>query len=258
MSNDDYKVGQQGLRYDRSMNKADYDRGKADREDQAAQTAGSRTEVPGGGIGLIFMSPILAIMYPLVTLTIGISGGVLWLLTEHLPPRFDTPRLIVSIAVLLVAFWFSFKVERVASESKIYRHIRNVFRVVVIGLATFEFMLGWRPGQVFQTSMDHAPPSSLFAALVAAGLMLWLGPGLDRFFFPVRDARAIKQEAKFAGKTSVEIDEIKHAETRSRLKFFGVWLAGTIGLIFALPQAPVALDALGWFVLCWLGKKMLA
>lgn len=256
MSDSDYKMGQQGLRYDRTMNKADYDKGKADAADQATAMAGGKTEVQGGGIGLLFMSPILAIMYPVVTLTIGVSGGVLWLLTRNLPPALDIPRLVVTIVVLLAAFWFAFKAERMASESKIYRHVRHLFRVVTIGLVTFGFMIDIQHSRNFETALDHAPPSSLFAALVAVGLMLWLAPKFDRYFFPVWDSHAIKQEAKFGGKSTVEVDDIKHAETRSRLKFAAVWIAGTIALMFAIPHGPVALMAIGWFAVCWFGRKM--
>jgi hypothetical protein len=87
--------------------------------------------------------------------------------------------------------------------------------------------------------------------------MLWLGPKFDRFFFPVRDAYAVKQEKKYAGMSIVEIDDIKHAETRNRLKFAAVWLGGTTALMVALPHAPVALMAIGWFAACWVGRKVL-
>jgi hypothetical protein len=87
--------------------------------------------------------------------------------------------------------------------------------------------------------------------------MLWLGPKFDRFFFPVRDAYAVKQEKKYAGMSNVEIDDIKHAETRSRLKFGAVWLAGTVALMLAIPHGPVALMAIGWFAACWVGRKVL-
>jgi len=259
MSNDDYKMGQQGLRYDRSMNKADYDRGKADREDQAAAAAGggSMPAGSGAGLGLILLIPVFAIMYPVVTLSQAVMIGALWLATKWMPPSLDWLRLVISIAGIIGAFYLAFKAEGRASRSKIYRNVRHVFRTVVIGLVTFAYMIDLGHSRDFQTALDHAPPSSLFAALVAMGLMLWLGPKFDRFFMDVRDAHAIAQEKKFGGKSTIEIDEIKHAETRSRLKFFGVWLVGTIALMFALPHSPVALSAIGMFVVCWVGRKAL-
>lgn len=257
MSDSDYKAGQQGLRYDRTMNKADYDKGRGDAEDLAAAAGREKTSVDGAGIGLLAMSPILAIMYPVVTLTLLISGGVLWLLTEHLPPALDIPRLIVTIAALLAAFWLAFKAEHRASEFKIYRLVRHPFRVIAIGVVTFGFMIDIQHSRNFETALDHAPPSSLFVALVAVGLMLWLGPKFDRLFFPVRDAYTIRQEKKYAGMSTLEIDDTKHADFRSRLKFAGVWLAGTIGLVFAIPHGPVALMAIGWFGVCWIGRKVL-
>ncbi|HKV73297.1 MAG TPA: hypothetical protein VJN95_02160 [Gemmatimonadales bacterium] len=256
MSTDDYKMGQQGLRYDRTMNKEDYDRGKAAREDQAALAGYGTSDVSGAGIGLLFMAPILAIMYPLVTLSLSVINGGLWLATEWMPPSLNWLRIVLSIAGIIAAFYFAFKAERRASESKIYRNFRHVFRVIVIGLATFVIMIDVRHSLSVEAALAHAPPASLFASLVAMGLMLWLGPGFDRFFFPVRDARAIRMEKKFAGKSTIEIDEIKHAETRSSLKFAAVWLAGTIALMFAMPHVSVALTAIGWFVVCWVGRRL--
>ncbi len=260
MSNDDYKMGQQGLRYDRSMNKADYDRGKADREDQAAAAAAGAGSAPAGsgaGIGLIFLIPVFAIMYPTVTVTQAVLIGGLWLATKGMPPSLEWLRLTISIAGIIGAFYLAFKAEGRASRSKIYRNVRHVFRTVVIGLVTFGYMIDLPNKRDLQTALDHAPPSSLFAALVAMGLMLWLGPKFDRFFMSVRDAHAIKQEQKFGGKSTLEIDEIKHAETGARLKFAAVWLAGTIALMFAFPHSPVALTAIGWFAVCWVGRKIL-
>lgn len=257
MSNDDYKQGQQGLRYDRSMNKADYDRGKAEREDQAALAGYGTSDVSGAGIGLLFMAPILAIMYPLVTLSLSVINGGLWLATEWMPPGLNWLRLVLSITGIIAAFYFATKAERKASQSKIYRNFRHVFRVIVIGLVTFAFMIDIRHSRSVEAALDHAPPSSLFAALVAMGLMLWLGPGFDRFFFPVRDARAIRLEKKYAGMSDLEIDETKHRDFWSRARFAGAWLGTTVVAMVLLPKAPVFLDAVGCFVVCWLIRKTL-
>lgn len=257
MSDSDYKMGQQGLRYDRTMNKQDYDKGKADAEDLAAAAGSGKTAVDGAGIGLLFMAPILAIMYPVVTVSLCTSLGVLWLLTERMPPQLNWVRLVLSIVVGLAAFYFAFKAEHKASESKIYRHLRHLFRLIAAFVLTVGFMVRGLRDQSVEGILNNAPPPTLFAALVALALMAWLAPKFDRLFFPVRDAYTIKQEKKYAGMSIVEIDDTKHADFRSRLKFGAVWLGGTIALIFAIPHGPVALMAIGWFAVCWFGRKVL-
>jgi hypothetical protein len=65
VSDSDYSMCQQGLRFSPGMNRQDYDRGKADAEDQAALA--TKTSVSGAGIGLIMMAPILFFMYPIAS-----------------------------------------------------------------------------------------------------------------------------------------------------------------------------------------------
>jgi hypothetical protein len=257
MSDSDYKMGQQGLRFESGMNKQDFDRGKADKADQEAAAAGAKTEVPGAGIGLILMAPILAVMYPIAAAVEAVAVGGYWLLTGSLSMQAQGGRFVIAIIVGLSALYFALKAEHKVSEFKPYRIVRHVVRLIAAGVITFGFMINVGHSVDFETALNHAPPSSLFAALVAIGLMAWLGPRFDRVFFPVRDAYAIKMEKKYAGMSVVEIDETKHADFRARLKFAAVWLAGTIALMFAIPHGPVALMAIGWFGVCWFGRKVL-
>jgi hypothetical protein len=181
---------------------------------------------------------------------------VLWLLTERMPAQLNWVRLVLSIVVGLAAFYFAFKAEHKASKSKIYRHLRHVFRLIAAFVLTVGFMVRGLRDQSVEGILNNAPPPTLFAALVALALMAWLAPKFDRLFFPVRDAYTIKPEEKYAGMSIVEIDDTKHADFRSRLKFGAVWLGGTIALILAIPHGPVGLMAIGWFVVCVIGRKM--
>lgn len=74
---------------------------------------------------------------------------------------------------------------------------------------------------------------------------------LDRIFFPVRDSYVIEQERKYAGLESDEIYAIKNAKFRGMRAFALSWLAATIMLMFAVPDAPVAVWAAGTFVVLW-------
>jgi hypothetical protein len=213
--------------------------------------------VDGAGIGLIFMAPILAVMYPVAAAVEAVVVGGYWLLTSGSSMQAQGGRVVLAIVLALGGLYPALKAEHEVSGSKLYRNVRHVVRVIAAGVMTFGFMIDIQHSRNLVTALSHAPPSSLFAALVAVGLMLWLGPKFDRFLFPVRDAYAVKQEKKYAGMSIVEIDDIKHAETRNRLKFAAVWLGGTTALMVALPHAPVALMAIGWFAACWVGRKVL-
>lgn len=257
MSDSDYKSGQQGLRYDQSMNRQDYDKGKADAEDRAALAARTKTDVEGAGIGLIFMAPILAVMYPIAAAVEAAVVGGYWLLTDHVSMQAQGGRAVIAVALCLGTLYFALKAEHRVSEFKPYRILRHVVRLIAAGVITFGFMIGIGHSRDFATALNHAPPSSLFAALVAVGLMAWIAPKADRVFFPVRDAYAVRQEKKYAGMSTLEIDETKHADFRAWLKFVAVWLAGAIALMFAIPHGPVALMAIGWLAVCWVGRKVL-
>jgi len=256
MSDDDFKMGQQGLRFSPGMNKQDYDRGKADKEDQAAFAAGNKTDVSGAGIGLIMMSPILAFMYPVAsTIVVAAVLGAAQLV-DFLPENHPFMMMGFLVAVGFAALIPAGKAEHKISEFKPYRIGRHVFRLIAAFGVTVGFMIRNIRDTSFDSVLNNMPPATLFAGLVAVGLMAWLGPRFDRFFFPVRDAYAIKLEKKYAGMSDLEIDDSKLRESNGRFKMLGAWLAVTIVLVFLVPHAFLALS-LGTFVVFWIFRRRL-
>lgn len=256
MSNDDFKMGQQGLRWSPGMDKQDFDRGKADKEDQAFANANAKTDVSGAGIGLWMMAPILAFMYPIATtIVVALVVGAAQLV-DFLPENHPFMRIGLLVAVGLTALWPAGWAEHKVSEFKLYRIGRHVFRLVAAVMLTVGLMVGEK-GRDFDYVLNHAPPATLFAALVAVGLMAWLGPRFDRFFFPVRDAYAIKQEKKYAGMSDLEIDDSKLRESNGRFKMLGAWLAITVVLVLLAPNTAVIPLSLGVFVVFWVFRRRL-
>lgn len=257
MSDDDYKMGQQGLRFSPGMNRQDFDRGKADKEDQAAFAAGNKTDVSGAGIGLIMMAPILAFMYPIasaivVALVLGAAQ-----LVDLIPDNHPFMKIGLLVAVGLAALFPAGKAEHKVSEFKLYRISRHIFRLIAAFGVTVGFMIRDLRDTSFDSVLNNMPPATLFAGLVAVALMAWLGPRFDRFFFPVRDAYAIKLERKYAGMSDLEIDDSKLRESNGRFKMLGAWLGITVVLVLLAPNTAVIPISLGVFVVFWVFRRRL-
>ena len=257
MSDDDFKMGQQGLRFSPGMNRQDYDRGKADKEDQAAFAARNKTEVSGAGIGLIMMAPILAFMYPVAGAIVVAAVLGAAQLVEFLPKNHPFIAIGLLIVVGFSALLPAGKAEHKLSEIKVYRISRHIFRLIAAFGATVAFMIRDLRDTSFDGVLNNMPPATLFAGLVAVALMAWLGPRFDRFFFPVRDAYAIKLEKKYAGMSDLEIDQSKLRQSNGRFKMLGAWLTITVGLVLLAPNTTVIPSSLGVFVVFWVLRKRL-
>jgi len=102
-----------------------------------------------------------------------------------------------------------------------------------------------------QQAFDQATGGAIFTAIVALFVMHFLLRRFDRIFFPVRDSYAAAQERKYAGLEEGEIYAIKNAKFRAIRAFALTWLVATVVLIFAVPDAPVAVWAAGTFIVLW-------
>lgn len=259
MSQDDFKMGQQGLRWSPGMDRQDYDRGKAAREDaEYAAAHAPKASVDGPGIVGLVMAPILAIMYPVAgVIMLAAIVATAWLV-GLLPDKLTGVKVLLFVAAAIAALFPALKAEHKASESKLYRGVRSVLRLFWLTFLVVGMLIGADDTHDFDSALRHAPPNFLLWTLVIFGLMVWLFPKFDRLFFPVRDAYTIKQEKKFAGMSTVEIDEVKTSEFRGRLTFTVAWVAGTALIGYLVPHGiPVAVIALGVFGVCWVVRKQL-
>ncbi len=259
MSDDDYKMGQQGLRWSPGMDKHDYERGKAAKEDaDYAAAHAPRGSVDGPGIVGLVMAPILAIMYPVAgVIMLALMVGTA-LLVDLLPRSVGFGKFLIFVVAFILALVPALKAEHKASEYTLYRGFRSVLRLGWLGFLVVMALIGADRDHDFDRALSHAPPSTLLWTLVIFGLMVWLFPKFDRLFFPVRDAYAIKEEKKYAGMSDDEVYQSKRAGFFGRVKFTVAWLAGTVAIMFAVPHGvPVSVIALGVFVVCWVLRKAL-
>jgi hypothetical protein len=239
------------------MNRDDYDAGKAiyDRKEAMAAPSAPKVEVSGPGFTMVLMAPLLVVMYPVVGV-LAVAGaaagvfavGALW-------PSNQMAIAIAAIVAGLATLHYGQKAEHALSRFRIYRVVRHGLRLILLGalvaqMLMTEFNNTWTttPAEAF----NQATGGAIFSAIVAVVVMHFLFRRFDGLFFPVRDSYAIAQERKYAGLEDSEIYAIKNAKFRAIRAFALTWLAATAVLIFAVPQAPVAVWAGGVFVVLWL------
>jgi len=256
MSDEDYRAGLRGENWNASMDQAAHAAGKAvyDRKEAMSAPQGPKTPVSGPGFTAVICAPFLAVMYPtmgVLVLAAAFAGG---LLVNAVWPSAGNVTALVPLACGLVMLFYAFKVEHALSKYKIYRVTRHVLRLILLGgfvaqllMTDFTNSFLMTPQQAF----SQASGGAIFGAIVAVVVMHFLFGWIDRIFFPVRDSYVIAQERKYAGLEPDEIFAIKNAKFRGMRAFALSWLAATIVLMFAVPDAPVAVWAAGTFVALW-------
>jgi hypothetical protein len=244
------------------MNRDDYLTGKAiyDRQEALATPSGPKVEVSGPGFTMVLMGPFLVVMYPVVGVLAvagaaagGFAVGALW-------PSNQMAILFAAIVAGLATLNYGQTAEHALSRFKIYRVARHGLRLILLGglvaqLLMTEFINTWSTTPV--DAFNQATGGAIFAAIVAVVIMHFLLRRLDRAFFPVRDSYVISQERKYGGLADDEVFAIKNAKFRGMRAFALTWLAVSAVLIFTVPQAPVAVWAIGVFVVLWVFRGRL-
>jgi hypothetical protein len=257
MSQEDYKSGMQGVPWHPGMDRTDYDAGKSvhDQRQALAGPAAPKTAVDGVGFTMLLMAPILAVMYPAVGAfaAAGATTGALIVLAIEPSAQMGTlfAMLIGGIATATVGI----KVERALSRYRLYRIVRHIVRLLLIGSLVAQMLMTgfnntWSTSPI--DAFNKSSGGSIFAAIVSVFVLHWLFRRFDRVFFPARDSYAISQERKYAGLSDDEIFAIKNAKFRGMRAFALTWIAATAALAFAVPGSPVALWLAVVFVVLWL------
>jgi hypothetical protein len=257
MSQDDYKSGMQGVPWHPGMDRPDYDAGKSvhDQRQALAGPAAPKTEVDGVGFTMVLMAPILAVMYPAVGAIVAAGATVGALIVLAISPTAQMGTLLAMFIGGLATAIFGIKAERALSRLRLYRIVRHIVRLILIGgLVAQILMTGfnnpWSTSPI--DAFNRSSGGSIFAAIVAVFVLHWLFRRFDRVFFPVRDSYAISQERKYSGLSDDEIFAIKNAKFRGMRAFALTWIVATAALAFAVPGSPVALWLAVVFVVLWL------
>jgi len=257
MSDEDYQAGLRGENWNASMDQAAHAAGKAvhDRKQAMSAPQAPKTPVSGPGFTAVICAPFLAVMYPTMgalVLVAAFAGGLL--VNAVWPAAGNATALVSLVCGVAVLLLYGFKAEHALSRYKIYRVARHVLRLIVLGgfvaqllMTDFNNSFLMTPQQAF----SQASGGAIFGAIVAVVVMHFLFGWIDRIFFPVRDSYVIAQERKYAGLEPDEIFAIKNAKFRGMRAFALSWLAATIVLMFAVPDAPVAVWAAGTFIVLW-------
>lgn len=262
MNQDGYKAGLQGLPFQVGMDQTDYDAGQSDAEKKKASEAppAPKIEVDGVGFTAVLMAPFLAVMYPTMGLIAAAGAAVAGFAAGALRPADQAPIMFAAIFGGLAMLFFGYKAEHALSRFRIYRAVRHVVRLILLGLLVAQLLMTEFNNTWTTTPIDafnHASGGAIFAAIVAVFVMHWIFRRLDRVFFPVRDSYVISQERKYHGLSDGEIFAIKNAKFRGMRAFALTWIAATAVLAFAVPGSPVALWLAVVFVVLWLVRGRL-
>ena len=179
MSDQDYKAGEQGLRYDRSMDRTAYDAGKAAREDRDAIAA--KNPQPqfgpsgsGAGAGLLLLIPLFPFIYPVAGAVALGSFYVLYRLTNA--NNFNGLLVFLLVFVLPIAvFLFARRWEtKVAVRFRLYRFFRAIIRFAAVTvLSALLFAAGDRRGP--------SPGQNFAGFLIAVFSQIFIFPRLNRW-----------------------------------------------------------------------------
>jgi hypothetical protein len=256
MSDDPYKAGLKGLPMQYGMDQTEYNKGVADAEKKArAETPAPKVEVDGVSYTMILMAPFLAVMYPTMGLIAAAGATVAGFAVAALGPSQQAAIMFAAIFGALATLYHGYKAEHALSRFRIYRVVRHVVRLILLGLLVAQLLMTefnntWTTSPI--DAFNQASGGAIFAAIVAVFVMHWLFRRLDRVFFPVRDSYVISQERKYGGLSDEEIFAIKNAKFRGIRAFTLTWLAATAVLAVAVPGSPVALWLAVVFIVLWL------
>lgn len=252
--NSDIAAAQEGARARGMMEaQARAEAGKPEKETPHSFFPKSESKVQGPAFALVVMAPFLVIAYPAGgALTLAAMTGVK-LATEPFMHQQQFAQLLVMLGACLVVFYFALKIEAFCSRSKIYRFLRQITRLALLGgfaltlTATKGRGLGYaRPEEVFNNGSGGA----IFGALMITLFLAWLFYFLDRLFFPVADY--VKADERRAAR---EAAAPRYAVPGvGKFAMVALPIATVLGVGYFVPHVSVALLVAlafgsGW--LCW-------
>lgn len=227
--------------------------GKTEKDTSHSFFPKSESKVQGPAFVLVAMAPFLVIAYPAGgALTLAAMTGVK-LATEPFMHKQQFEQLLIMLGACLVVFYFALKLEAFCSRSKVYRFLRQVTRLALLGgfaltlIATKGRGMNYvRPEEVF----SKASGGAIFGALMVTLFLAWLFYFLDRLFFPVADY--VKADERRAARKAAAPQY--RTPGAGRLAMVVLPVATVLGVGFFFPHASVALLvtlALGSGWLCW-------
>jgi len=150
----------------------------------------TQSTVQGPAFVLVVMAPFLIIAYPAGGALTLASMYAVRLATDPFMQKQQFAQLLIMMGASLVAFYFALRVEAFMSRSRVYRAVRGITRLALLGgFALTLFATGGRnmnyvtPDQILR----QASGGAMFGALLVTLFLLWLFFFLDRRFFPVAD-----------------------------------------------------------------------
>lgn len=177
----------------------------------------TQSTVQGPAFVLVVMAPFLIIAYPAGGALTLASMFAVRLATDPFMQKQQFAQLLIMMGASLVAFYFALRVEAFMSRSRVYRAVRGIARLALLGgFALTLFSTGGRDMQYFKAS--QASGGAMFGALLATLFLLWLFYFLDRRFFPVADY--------------VEADE-RRAARKAAAPRYGISTVGRIAIVVA-------------------------
>lgn len=268
--NEDFKAGYRGGQFHHGMDRAEYERGKGQKEleDNLAKMAGGGRpiEIPGVAFTLLLIAPMIWMIYPALGFTLWAVAVGCFLLFQalHVPMHWG---FIIGFILCVLSFIPGMIFEKKASQITVYRWCRGLIRIgaplifIAVGVSGDNF-------SEMQLFIKKIEPVTMLGGLVIGGIAYLIYQWLDLIYFPVKDKIKKLQEQLNKGERP-QRSMIKRMfygfcwfiPTMTLLTILAMILARSIlgqfeGQDFIKQHGPIigGINVVIWYMLCWIGK----
>lgn len=189
MDDKDYNAGYRGEQFHHGMDRATYEKGKADKENLDAigrmAGGGQKVEINGVAFTLLLIAPMIWMIYPALGLTLwAVAAGCYFLFTAlHVPMHWG---FILGFILCVLSFILGLILEQKASQSSVYRWFRVLVRIGAPLIFVMVGVTGDTPSD-FKFFIREIEPIALVGGFFLAVVAYLIYQRLDLIYFPAKD-----------------------------------------------------------------------
>lgn len=180
--NQDYQAGYRGGQFHHGMDRAEYERGKGQKDLEDTLGGGNRpVEVPGVAFTLLLIFPLIWTVYPVLGVTILIVPSVIMMV--FLAFKQQMWGILFAFVLGVFSFFPGMKLEAKASQFTVYRWVRGILRIVFSFGAIVIFGSGSDLHDRYFT-LSKAQPGALVGGFLGSVIVYLIFQRLDLIYFP--------------------------------------------------------------------------
>jgi hypothetical protein len=192
MSENDYQTGYRGGQFHHGMDRAEYDRGRGQKElEDTLGGAGQKTPVNGVAFTLLFIAPFIWMVYPILGFTIlAVFAGFVFLFRAlHVAPQWG---FLIAVIPCIMSFFWGMMLEAKASQVTVYRWIRGILRVLFSFVGITALSAGGK-----SATFSDIQPAGFVGGFFGTVIIYLIFQRMDLIYFPAL-AEIKKMQEKLA------------------------------------------------------------